>query len=64
MGPREFAILESAMAKKKAAKKTDHDRIKRLAEELRAEVAGLEGTHPQIVQAVNALCVMLSRLGI
>ena len=52
------------MAKKKAVKKADHDRIKRLAEELQSEVAGLEGTHPQIVQAVNALCVMLSRLGI
>ena len=56
--------MKQTSRKTKKAGRPDADKIRRLADELRSEVAGLEGTHPHIVEAVNALCVTLSRLGI
>jgi len=49
---------------KKKFKQADQQELSRLASELQAEVRALEGSHPKLVETVNELCMMLSRLGI
>jgi len=50
--------------RRKKIQKPDQQELSRLAVELQNEVRALEGTHPRLVETVNELCVMLSRLGI
>lgn len=54
-----------AAAKKRGARpKPDVAELKGLVDVLRKEVAALEASHPRVVDTVNEISLILSRLGI